>query len=90
MNRATVVFAGLLLVATPLSLLAGRVWLDPASTPNASIILAELRLPRAMLAIVVGAGLRGAWRGGGWGKGTRTFVRIRLVVNINVGEEGSV
>ena len=60
MNRATLVFAGLLLLAIPLSLLAGRVWLDPTSTPNASIILAELRLPRALLAIVVGAGLGAA------------------------------
>ena len=57
MNRAVLIFGGLLLVALPLSLLAGRVWLDPASTPNAAIILAELRLPRALLAIVVGAGL---------------------------------
>ena len=57
MNRATLIFGGLLIVALPLSLLAGRVWLDPASTPNAAIILAELRLPRALLAIVVGAGL---------------------------------
>ena len=57
MNRATAVFAGLLVIALPLSLLAGRVWLDPAATPNAALILAELRLPRALLAIVVGAGL---------------------------------
>ncbi|MEC7535279.1 MAG: iron ABC transporter permease, partial [Pseudomonadota bacterium] len=53
MNRATAVFAGLLVIALPLSLLAGRVWLDPAATPNAALILAELRLPRALLAIVV-------------------------------------
>ena len=57
MNRATRVFAVLLLFAVPLSLLAGRVWIDPASTPNAALILGELRLPRAVLAIVVGAGL---------------------------------
>ncbi|MFT6474973.1 MAG: iron complex transport system permease protein, partial [Qipengyuania sp.] len=57
MNRATVLFGALLVLALPLSLLAGRVWLDPASTPNAAVILAELRLPRALLAIVVGAGL---------------------------------
>jgi len=56
-NRATLIFGGLLIVALPLSLLAGRVWLDPASTPNAALILAELRLPRALLAMVVGAGL---------------------------------
>ena len=57
MNRATLIFGGLLIVALPLSLLAGRVWLDFASTPNAALILAELRLPRALLAMVVGAGL---------------------------------
>ncbi|MEC7951931.1 MAG: iron ABC transporter permease [Pseudomonadota bacterium] len=57
MNRATLIFGGLLIVALPLSLLAGRVWLDFASTPNAALILAELRLPRALLAVVVGAGL---------------------------------
>lgn len=57
MNRATLIFGGLLIAALPLSLLAGRVWLDPASTPNAALILAELRLPRTLLAVVVGAGL---------------------------------
>ncbi|MDG6078439.1 iron ABC transporter permease [Erythrobacter litoralis] len=57
MSRATLVFAILLLFAMPLSLLAGRVWIDPAVTPNAALILGELRLPRAVLAIVVGAGL---------------------------------
>ena len=60
MNRAVLVFAGLLALALPLSLLAGRVWIDPASTPNAWLILGELRLPRAVLAIVVGAGLGAA------------------------------
>ncbi|WFL79071.1 iron ABC transporter permease [Altererythrobacter arenosus] len=60
MNRAALIFAGLLALALPLSLLAGRVWLDPATTPNASLILMELRLPRAILAIVVGAGLGAA------------------------------
>ncbi|NNC52604.1 MAG: iron ABC transporter permease [Erythrobacter sp.] len=60
MNRASLVFAALLLVAIPLSLFAGRVWIDPASTPNAALIVAELRLPRALLAIVVGAGLGAA------------------------------
>ncbi|MHA6318194.1 FecCD family ABC transporter permease [Altererythrobacter sp. CAU 1778] len=47
-------------IALPLSLLAGRVWLDPATTPNAAVILAELRLPRSLLALVVGAGLGAA------------------------------
>ncbi|MBD2841464.1 FecCD family ABC transporter permease [Erythrobacter rubeus] len=60
MNRAAVVFALLLAALVPLSLLAGRVWIDPATTPNAAIILMELRLPRAVLAIAVGAGLGAA------------------------------
>ena len=51
-----------LLIAAPLSLLAGRVWLDPFAqpVPNALIILTELRLPRAVLALVLGAGLGAA------------------------------
>lgn len=60
MNRASIVFAALLAVLLPLSLLAGRVWIDPlapGATANAALILAELRLPRAVLAIVIGAGL---------------------------------
>ena len=57
MNRAFFIFLGLLAIALPLSLLAGRIWLDPATTPNATLILVELRLPRGLLAIIVGAGL---------------------------------
>lgn len=49
-----------LAVAIPLSLLAGRVWLDPWATPNAAVILGELRLPRALLAVIVGGGLGAA------------------------------
>jgi len=63
MNRASLVFAALLAVLLPLSLLAGRVWIDPfgAHWPqNAALILAELRLPRAVLAITIGAGLGAA------------------------------
>ena len=60
MNRANVTFALLLLIAVPLSLLAGRVWVDPSMTPNAIPILMELRLPRAVLALVVGGGLGAA------------------------------
>jgi iron complex transport system permease protein len=60
MTRPIPLFALLLLLAVPLSLLAGRVWLDPSATPNAAVILAELRLPRALLAVVVGAGLGAA------------------------------
>jgi iron complex transport system permease protein len=50
----------LLAVAIPLSLLTGRVWLDPWTTPNAAVILGELRLPRALLAVTVGGGLGAA------------------------------
>lgn len=74
MNRATVIFSALLALLLPLSLLAGRVWIDPFAggqlvggqfvggqgTPNAALILMELRLPRAVLALVVGAGLGAA------------------------------
>lgn len=51
-----------LVVVLPLSLLAGRVWIDPFASPvpNALIILTELRLPRAVLAIILGAGLGAA------------------------------
>ncbi len=60
MNRAALVFAGLLVVLLPQSLLAGRLWIDPFTDPRASLILMELRLPRALLAIVIGAGLGAA------------------------------
>lgn len=60
MTRPIPLITVLLLLAVPLSLLAGRVWLDPWSTPNAAVILAELRLPRALLALVIGGGLGAA------------------------------
>ena len=60
MNRATQIFLALLALTLPLSLLAGRVWIDPATTPNAAVILMELRLPRALLAVTIGAGLGAA------------------------------
>ena len=60
MNRAVMILLACIAVAFPLSLLAGQVWLDPASTPNAAVILAELRLPRSVLALFVGAGLGAA------------------------------
>lgn len=64
MNRASLLFAGLLALALPISLLAGRVWIDPfaidASGPNAALILMELRLPRGVLAVIIGGGLGAA------------------------------
>ena len=60
MTRAVAILLTLLALAFPLSLLAGRVWIDPGATPNAAVILAELRLPRSLLAIVIGAGLGAA------------------------------
>ena len=62
MTRPTLILLAALIVALPLSLLAGRVWIDPfhPAIPNAGLILAELRLPRGVLALIVGAGLGGA------------------------------
>ncbi|MBD3774865.1 MAG: iron ABC transporter permease [Rhodobacteraceae bacterium] len=57
MTRPVPMLLLLLAIAFPLSLLAGRVWLDFGATPNAMVILAELRLPRSLLALVIGAGL---------------------------------
>ena len=56
-NRVTIVLAVLLMLGLPLSLLAGRVWLDPWQAGNAVVILTELRLPRGILAVIIGAGL---------------------------------
>ncbi|MGB5777756.1 MAG: iron ABC transporter permease [Allopontixanthobacter sediminis] len=60
MTRPVPILLVLIALALPLSLLAGRVWLDFAETPNAAIILGELRLPRSVLALVIGAGLGAA------------------------------
>ena len=62
MTRPNLILIIGILLAVPLSLLAGRVWLDPfAELPdNALIILTQLRLPRAALALVLGAGLGAA------------------------------
>ena len=60
MSRPVPVLLLGLAIALPLSLLAGRIWLDPWATPNAALILGELRLPRALLATIVGAGLGAA------------------------------
>lgn len=62
MSRTCLLLLLALAVAVPLSLLAGRVWIDPFAPENgnAAVILVQLRLPRALLALVVGAGLGGA------------------------------
>ncbi len=61
MIRPIPLFTALLALAIPLSLLAGRVWLDlSGETANTALILAELRLPRALLAMILGAGLGAA------------------------------
>ncbi|QDH34575.1 iron ABC transporter permease [Porphyrobacter sp. YT40] len=62
MTRASLVFAALLAVLVPLSLLAGRVWIAPGDfgPGNTWLILAELRAPRAVLAVTIGAGLGAA------------------------------
>lgn len=62
MTRAAWALLAALIVALPLSLLAGRVWIDPfdPQAPHAALILGELRLPRSLLAVVVGAGLGAA------------------------------
>lgn len=59
MTRLNIVLLACLAIAVPLSLLAGRVWVNPfdPAIPNAGVILIDLRLPRAVLALVVGAGL---------------------------------
>lgn len=48
-----------LLLACAASLLAGRVWINPFEpvVPNATLILGQLRLPRTVLALIIGAGL---------------------------------
>lgn len=63
MNRRLILTLVVALAVTvPLSLLAGRVWIDPFSVGSATTtaILFELRLPRAVLAIVLGGGLGAA------------------------------
>lgn len=62
MTRLIVLLLAGLSILLPLSLVAGRVWVDPLAgdTGNAALILWQLRLPRALLAVVVGAGLGAA------------------------------
>ena len=59
MNRPIPLLLAALAIAVPLSLLAGQVWISPLApqTANALPILFELRAPRAVLALVIGAGL---------------------------------
>lgn len=62
MSRLVTWLTVALMVTMPLSLLAGRVWLDPLSdlSANALTILIDLRLPRVILAVTLGAGLGAA------------------------------
>ena len=62
MSRLNLALAAAILLALPASLLAGQVWIDPTQPLNANavLILLQLRLPRAVLALVIGAGLGGA------------------------------
>lgn len=62
MSRLVAWLTGGLLLALPLSLLAGRVWIDPLASQSAqaALIIGELRAPRALLAVILGAGLGGA------------------------------
>jgi iron complex transport system permease protein len=62
MTRPVVFLLGALALVVPLSLLAGRVWVNPfdPDTRSLAIIVLQLRLPRAVLALVVGAGLGSA------------------------------
>jgi iron complex transport system permease protein len=62
MTRLNMTLVLLIVLAVPLSLLAGQVWINPfdLAVPNARSILFELRLPRAVLALAVGSGLGAA------------------------------
>lgn len=61
-RRLLILLVVALALAVPLSLLAGQVWIDPlaSATRNTAVILMQLRLPRAVLALVLGAGLGAA------------------------------
>ncbi|MGF1957706.1 iron chelate uptake ABC transporter family permease subunit, partial [Enterococcus casseliflavus] len=62
MTRLNAELLAALAVAFALSLLAGRVWIDPLhpSVSGAGLILLQLRLPRSILAVLVGGGLGSA------------------------------
>jgi len=59
-NRPNLTLLACLLVAIPLSLIAGRAWIFGQEQATALLIIADLRLPRALLAVTVGAGLGAA------------------------------
>jgi len=62
MTRLNLRLVGALALAFVASLLAGRVWVDPfhPDVPGAGLILMQLRLPRSVLAVLVGGGLGAA------------------------------
>lgn len=62
MTRLNASLVGALALAFAASLLAGRVWIDPfhSDVPGAGLILMQLRLPRSVLAVLVGGGLGAA------------------------------
>lgn len=62
MTRLNGTLISALVLAFGASLLAGRVWIDPfhADVPGAGLILMQLRLPRSLLAVLVGGGLGAA------------------------------
>ncbi|MES2254753.1 MAG: iron ABC transporter permease [Pseudomonadota bacterium] len=67
MKRLSIILTVLLVVTFALSLLAGRVWLSPAEiftghNALSSLIVTDIRLPRSVLALLVGGalGLAGA------------------------------
>ena len=64
MKRLSIGLGVLLAIVFVLSLLAGRVWLSPAEIfaghdRLASLIVNDIRLPRSVLALLVGGALRG-------------------------------
>ena len=62
MTRLNLTLLLALILVVPLSLLAGKVWIDPfqPAIANAAVIVLELRLPRAVLALAIGGGLGAA------------------------------
>ena len=62
MSRLCWILLLALLAVLPASLLAGQVWIAPLGSglPQAGVIVMELRLPRAVLAVVLGGGLGAA------------------------------